>query len=259
MSLTSRLYVGQVYHKRTKPASHVLRYSVFSLLLDLSEIDTISRRLWLFSRNRFNLLGFYDRDFGESASEGLSDYVHRKLGDAGIPTMPTRILLSCYPRVLGHVFNPLSLFYCLDEEDNCFAVIHEVHNTFGERHAYVLPVESMRHNVVESDGGGEWIQQRVEKALFVSPFARMGMHYEFRLNEPDERQVIVIRASDDDGLVITASYVASRKLLNASQLFKVFLRIPFLGAKVVGGIHWEALKLWVKGVPYFKHQPKRSN
>ena len=85
------------------------------------------------------------------------------------------------------------------------------------------------------------------------------MHYEFRLNEPGERQVIVIRASDDQGLVITASYVASRKLLSPSQLFKVFLRIPFLGAKVVGGIHWEAFKLWVKGVPFFKHQPKPSN
>lgn len=259
MSLASRLYVGHVYHKRLKPAQHVLRYSVFSLLLDLSEIDTIAKRFWLFSRNRFNLLGFYDSDFGESASESLSGYVNRKLRHAGIDTKPSRIYLSCYPRVFGHVFNPLSLFYCLDEKDNCYAVVHEVHNTFGERHAYVLPVRPNHRSSVEDGCGSEWIQQRADKALFVSPFAHMGMHYEFRLNEPAERQVIVIRASDDQGLVITASYVASRKLLNPSQLLKIFLRIPFLGAKVVVGIHWEALKLWVKGVPYFKHQPKRSN
>lgn len=256
MTLASRLYVGQVYHKRVKPARHELRYSVFSLLLDLSEIDTIAKSFWLFSRNRFNLLGFYDKDFGESASESLSDYVHRKLREANISKAPSRVLLSCYPRVLGHVFNPLSLFYCIDENDRCYAVVHEVHNTFGERHAYVLPVQK---NKTHGSCNDEWIEQRVDKALFVSPFAHMGMYYQFRLNEPGERQVIVIRASDEHGLVLTASYVADSKLLTPSQLLKVFLRIPFLGAKVVAGIHWEALKLWVKGVPFFKHQPKRSN
>ena len=156
MSLSSSLYVGQVYHKRLKPAHHVLRYSVFSLLLDLSEIDIIAQRFWLFSRNRFNLLGFYDRDFGESANakESLSGYVHRKLRHSGIQLMPARILLSCYPRVFGHVFNPLSLFYCLDENDNCYAVVHEVHNTFGERHAYVLPAEPVRRNIAQGGAQG---------------------------------------------------------------------------------------------------------
>jgi len=253
MSLRSGLYTGQVFHKRIRPKVHVLRYSVFSLLIDLSELDTLARSLWLFSHNRFNLLSFYDSDFGDLRSkETLENYVVRNLRQASIEIVPSRILLSCFPRVLGHAFNPLSLFYCLNEEDNCYAVVHEVHNTFGERHAYVLPVES------DAEGPTEWIQQRTDKCLFVSPFAHMGMRYEFRLNQPADRQVIVIRASDDQGLVITASYTARRAVLSTSQLLRLFLGIPLLGAKVVGGIHWEALKLWVKGVPLFKHQPKRS-
>lgn len=252
MSLRSSLYVGQVYHKRLRPKVHVLKYSVFSLLIDLSEVETLVRVFWLFSHNRFNLLSFHDSDFGETAGESLTEYVKRNLTQSGIHAMPTRILLSCYPRVMGHAFNPLSLFYCLDENDKCYAVVHEVHNTFGERHAYVLPVNN------DDFRNGDWIRQNADKSLFVSPFAHMGMQYEFRLNQPADKQVIVIRASDDQGLVITASYTAMRQVLSTSQLLKVFLRTPLLGAKVVCGIHWEALKLWVKGVPLFKHQPKRS-
>ncbi len=253
MTFRSRLYVGQVYHKRLRPKVHVLRYSVFSMLLDLSEVSAVAQRFWLFSHNRFNLLSFYDRDFGDDQGESLSDYVSRSLRESGIHTKPSRTFLSCYPRVLGHAFNPLSLFYCFDQQDQCYAVIHEVHNTFGERHTYVLPVvnEVGRHD-------GVWINQAADKELFVSPFAHMGMHYEFRLNVPGDKQVVVIRASDPQGLVITASYVAHQTVFSTSQLLKVFFRIPLLGAKVVGGIHWEALKLWLKGVPWFKHQPKRS-
>lgn len=272
MTNRSGLYAGQVYHRRVRPNVHELRYSVFTLLLDLSEIDALAKRLWLFSHNRFNLFGFYDQDFGEDTQEGLIDYIARQLVVSGIHTTPTRVLLSCYPRVLGYVFNPLSLFYCLDEQGRCFAVVHEVHNTFGERHAYVLPVEQANESSGSTDSNAaqedstvaatdvaeeQWIHQQADKELFVSPFAQMGMHYEFRLNMPAERQVVVIRAFDKDGLMITASYTANRQALSATNLARYFFTIPFLSAKVVLGIHWEALRLWLKGVPLFKHQPKR--
>ena len=104
-----------------------MRYSVFTLLLDLSEIDALSERLWLFSHNSFNLFGFYDRDFGENPNETLTDYIARQLAQSGIHITPTRVLLSCYPRVLGYVFNPLSLFYCLDEQGRCFALLEYWH------------------------------------------------------------------------------------------------------------------------------------
>lgn len=252
MTRVSALYTGRVFHCRRRPKVHRLRYSVFSLLLDLDEIDQLDEELWLFSRNRFNLFSFHDKDFGREAGEPLQDYVLEKLHSAGLKQTPDRILLSCYPRMLGYAFNPLSLFYCLDRQGRCFAIVHEVHNTFGERHCYVLPVDLQ---------GGEtpsWIEQEADKALFVSPFAHMNMHYDFRVNLPDERQVIVIRASDEKGLVITASYVAQRKRITAGALLRCFLTYPLLGAKVILGIHWEALLLWRKGIPWFKHQPKTS-
>ena len=275
MNFRSRLYAGQVYHRRTRPCEHELRYSVFTLLLDLSEIDALTKRLWLFSRNRFNLFAFYDRDFGENRNERLTDYIARQLAQSGIHTTPTRVLLSCFPRVLGYVFNPLSLFYCLNDQGRCFAVVHEVHNTFGERHAYVLSVEEAglplanvsadNEAIDKADGEAigdngdpvQWIHQEADKELFVSPFARMGMSYHFRLNLPAEKQVVVIRASDSEGLLITASYTATRHVLSTSGLARFFIKVPLLSATVVVGIYWEALRLWIKGVPLIKHQPKR--
>jgi len=259
----SALFTGQVFHKRLRPTVHVLRYRVFSMLLALDEIDTLESKLWLFSRNRWNLFSFYDKDFGEGASIGddasegaepetLDQYVNRSLNDAGITQEPNRILLSCYPRVCGYTFNPLSLFYCLDKSDAVFAVLHEVHNTFGERHVYALSVSDNARRA------GEWINQSTDKALFVSPFAHMNMHYEFRLNVPDERQVIVIRVHDEKGHLLTASYTAKRQVLSARYLLKSFFTIPLVTFKVMIGIHWEAMRLWVKKVPWFSHQSKQS-
>ncbi|MGQ7845687.1 DUF1365 domain-containing protein [Granulosicoccus sp. 3-233] len=252
MTFASRLYAGQVFHCRRRPKVHRLRYSVFSLLLDLDEIDDLQRQLWLFSRNRFNLFSFHDEDFGDGSGDSLKLQVKNRLLAAGMAETPVKVLLSCYPRVLGHAFNPLSLFYCLDGEGRCMAIVHEVHNTFGERHCYVLPVD------LQAGGTPRWIHQRADKALFVSPFAQMDMQYDFRLNLPAERQVIVIRASDPQGLLITASYVAHRECITATRLLRCFLVYPLLGAKVVAGIHWEAFVLWCKGVPWFRHQPKTS-
>lgn len=230
----------------------MLSYRVFSLLLSLNEIDQLQKRLWLFSRNRWNLFSFYDKDFGEGLPESLEGYVQRKLREANIDAVPDKILLSCYPRICGYTFNPLSLFYCLDKKGNAIAVLHEVHNTFGERHTYVLPVET------DQGSPGDWIRQTSDKALFVSPFAHMDMHYQFRLNLPDNRQVVEIRVHDEVGHLITASYAAKRHALTARTLLKYFFMTPLLTFKVVLGIHWEALQLWLKKVPWYSHVSKQS-
>ena len=258
MSRRSGLYVGQVFHRRTRPRGHVLHYRVFSLLLDLDEIDDIARRVGPFSRNRFNLFAFHDADFGRDADEPLARHVARELAAADIDGTPARILLSCYPRVLGYAFNPLSLFYCLDAEDRVFAVVHEVHNTFGERHAYALAVDPPRRPVPDgaADGAGRWIRQRADKALFVSPFNHMDMRYEFRLDVPGERQVIAIRVFDDAGHFLTASYTAARRPLDTRRLLGVLVALPFMTFKVVAGIHLEAALLWLKRVPWFAHVPR---
>lgn len=251
MTVGSALYRGEVFHRRRRPREHVLRYRVFSLLLDLAQIDELARRLPGFSHNRFNLVAFHDRDFGDPArpDEPLIDGVRRQLAQAGLDASPARVLLSCYPRLFGYAFNPLSLFYCQDERGHTYAIVHEVHNTFGERHAYVLPVDRTRAR----DTG--WIEQSADKALFVSPFAHMHMRYAFRVNEPAARQVVVIRASDEAGPVITASYVAQRHELTTRALLGSVLAMPLMTFKVTVGIHVEALKLWLKRVPLFAHVP----
>jgi len=250
--MKSALYSGSVYHKRRRPHVHELRYRVFSFLLSLDEIDALAKRFWLFSRNRWNLFSFYDNDFGDDFGDTLEDYVSRQLTLAGINSVPSTVLLSCYPRIFGYTFNPLSLFYCLDDAGELFAVLHEVHNTFGERHVYVLPVENSTNDT------SAWIHQSSDKVLFVSPFAHMDMSYQFRLNLPSEKQVIAIKVFDDDGHLLTASYSATRQAMTVANLFKKLFSMPFLTVKVIVGIHWEALLLWIKKVPLVKHQSKED-
>lgn len=255
------LYSGEVFHRRRRPREHTLRYRVFSMLLDLDQIDELDSDIRWFSRNRLNLVSFHDRDFGtdhdatsRQATVDLRSWVSRLLSEAGVDANPSRILLSCYPRVLGYAFNPLSLYYCRDVSGHTYAVVHEVHNTFGERHAYVLPADQCERS--QSFDGKTWIQQDASKELFVSPFADMNLHYRFRLNEPDERQIVVIHAEDSEGVLITASYAASRAELTTSALLMCVARMPLMTWKVMAGIHYEALKLWIKRVPLFSHIPK---
>lgn len=257
-SIHSCLYRGEVFHKRFRPQRHSLKYQVFTLFVDLSELPSLANRCRWFSHNRFNIFSFFDTDMGENNSELLTDYVHRKLVEAGITETPEKIYLSCYPRIFGYSFNPLSLFYCFDSSGKPIGIVHEVHNTFGERHCYVLRCSN---SAVGSEDRVEeqWIIQSAGKELFVSPFAHMGMRYTFRVNVPSDRQVITIRThdlEDNDHLLITAGYSATRIKWTDKNLLLLLMRIPSMVCKVIVGIHWEALKLYLKKVPLFKHQPK---
>lgn len=248
------LYSGAVFHRRRRPRVHALRYRVFSLLLDIDRIDDLADRIPWFSRNKFNLISFYDDDFTVDKADEAIDlraWVEVSLKDAGLDSSPNSIWLSCYPRVFGYAFNPLSLYYCRNAAGETYAIIHEVHNTFGERHAYVLPVTERR-----TYNKSAWIEQTASKRLFVSPFADTSLTYDFRLNEPAESQVVVIRASDASGVLITASYTASRSRLTSRVLLLQVMKMPWMTFKVTVGIHYEALKLWLKRTPLFSHVPK---
>ena len=234
MTHGSALYRGVVTHRRLRPREHRLNYRVFWLLLDLAEIDALDRRLRLFSRNRFNLLSFHDRDHGDDSGGPLRPQIEAYLGRAGIDIEGGPIRLMTMPRVLGYVFNPISLYYCHGADGRLAAVVYEVTSTFGVRHAYVIPVPA------EDQAAGR-IRQGAAKALYVSPFMGMEMDYEFRGHAPDESLNLTIDGLDVQGVLITAAMSGERRDLTDANLLSAAAAMPLLTLKVMAAIHWEAL------------------
>lgn len=240
--MNSALYSGDVVHARLRPRRHRLRYRVFWLLLDLAELDAVDRRLRLLSRNRFNLLGFHDRDHGDGSGRPLRDQILELLDREGVDIGAGAIRLLTMPRVLGYVFNPISLYYCHRPDGRLAAMVYEVTSTFGERHAYVLPVAA-------EDAAEDRIRQSADKRLYVSPFMTMGMRYDFRGKAPSEALTLLIDGFDREGLLIATAMRGRRRPLTDRTLLTAALAMPLLTLKVTAGIHWEALRLWLKGVP----------
>lgn len=240
MTFSSALYCGRVMHRRLRPKIHELNYRVFWLLLDLSEIDGVNARLRLFSRNRFNLLSFHDKDYGDG-SGALRRQVDAWMAQAGIDLEGGPIRLLTMPRVLGYVFNPISIYYCHRPDGRLAAMVYEVTSTFGIRHAYVIPIP------IEDQAAGV-IRQGAAKALYVSPFMGMEMDYQFRGHTPGDRLDMTIDGLDAEGVLITAAIAAKRERLEDRSIAAATAAIPLMTFKVVAAIHWEALKLWLKGV-----------
>jgi DUF1365 family protein len=235
----SAIYHGQVVHTRFRPVRHRLRHRILWLLLDLDELPVLAQRLWLFSLNRLNLMDFRDRDHGDGSMICLRTQIEQQLRCAGLAVDGGAIRVLCMPRVLGTVFNPLSVFFCYRADGRLQAMLYEVHNTFRERHVYLIPV---------ADADAQVIRQSCAKSFHVSPFMDMAMTYHFRIMPPAQRAVVAIEGNDADGKLISAAYVGTRCELNDANLLRVFLAQPLLAAQVLGAIHLEALKLWRKGV-----------
>jgi len=241
--MRSKLYAGQVMHHRFMPKRHRFIYRVVSMLLDLDEADTNSLGLKLFSIDRFNLFSWRNRDHGDGTDTPLARQVRILLEERGFSEFNHRIQLLCYPRILGFVFNPLSVYYCYDKSDRLGVILYEVSNTFGERHTYCIQVPEQA-NVV---------RQQATKAFYVSPFMPMSADYQFRMVPPDSRVSVCIRQTENQQSLLHATFTGERRELNDKALFGVFIKYPLMTLKVIAGIHWEALQLWRKGV---KLQPR---
>ncbi|MGQ9368654.1 DUF1365 domain-containing protein [Azospirillum sp. ST 5-10] len=232
----SGLYPGTVVHHRLRPVRHRLRYRVFSLLLDLDELPELDRRLRLFAHNRFALTAFHDRDHGDGRPARA--WADAQLAAAGLPAGgPVRVL--CFPRLLGYVFNPLSVWFCHRPDGGLAAVLHEVSNTFGQRHTYAIPAAA------DADG---LVRQSCAKGFYVSPFMDMETAYHFRIRPPGDTVAVAIRQTDAAGTVLHAALAGRRVELSDRALAAAWLRHPLMTAKVTAAIHWEALRLWRKGL-----------
>lgn len=237
--MKSALYIGRVLHQRFRPRRHRLQYRVFWLLADLAELDELHRKHRFFSVNRFNLLSFHAADHGDRSGGDLKSYVENQLGKAGLSATAWQITLLAMPRILGHVFNPIAVYFCHDDTRRLRAILYEVSNTFGERHSYLIPV----------DGEATLpIRQSCDKGFYVSPFLDMALRYAFAVRPPEEKVALGIEVSDSAGLMLTASLSGARKELSDRALLGAFFSHPLLTLKVVVAIHWEALFIWLKRV-----------
>lgn len=239
------LYNGIVTHERLRPVHHRLRYRIFQILVDLDELSVIGVQCRLFSHNRFNILSLFDRDHGDRTGSSLRGYVKTTLAAAGISTPLGRVQLLCMPRLFGYVFNPLSIYFCQALSGRWLAMIYEVNNTFGGRHSYVIATPETVTDLIE---------QTCDKAFFVSPFMDMDMGYRFSISVPDETLTTMISVSDKTGVpVLTAGFKGKRHPLTDKTILATLVRYPLMTVKVVLAIHWEAVKLILKGV---KMRPK---
>ena len=246
----SALYFGTVMHARVTPFRHKFAYRVFSCLFDLDELPELSARTWFFSHNKFNLFSFYDVDHGTKDGAPFRPWAEALLGKAGINAPIGQIKLLCYPRILGYVFNPLSVYYAYDVSGNLIALIYEVSNTFGEEHSYVGRIE-------ESDDASLHVQT-TKKVFYVSPFIEVTGNYTFKFDDPAEHLRLGVQQNENDAPTLYTSFSGAKKSFTALNLLKAFVKYPLMTLKVITAIHWEALKLWMKGAKYIP-RPKRPN
>lgn len=241
------LYRAKVMHRRRVAPLYRFVYRIFYLLLDIDRIDQLDRSLRWFSRNRFNLLSFHDADYGRGERGGLRRWAQSVLADGGIDLAGGRIQLLTLPRVLGFAFNPISLWYCDHADGRRLAVIAEVRNTFGEKHSYLLPAPASR------DGGAAypWVQHK-DKNFHVSPFFDLVGRYRFELNDPADELRVVIHETREGEPIFDATLAGRRLPMTDRQMVLQVLRMPWMTIKVVIGIHWQALKIWLRGASFHR-------
>lgn len=233
----SALYECEVTHHRLRPKRHHFTYRVFYLWLDLDELDALSERLVFFKRNRWSLFSFFDSDHIPKGSDSARENILAVMREAGVDTAGVaRVRLLTFPRVLGHIFNPVCFYYAFDARENPVCAVAEVTNTFHEQKPYVLT-------------GMDWkdrFRLVTPKHFYVSPFSGLELEFDFKLRLPGETLEIHVDERDDAGLVLLSTLAGRRLELGDASLLACAVKYPLLTLKVIFLIHWHALRLWMK-------------
>ena len=246
--MTSAIYNGTVIHKRFKPKLHFFKYKVFSLLIDLSDLNILNKNISFFSYNRFNLISFFDKDHGDRDGKSLIEWVKKNLKENKIEHENIKIKLLCYPRILGYVFNPLSVFFIYDNKEKLISILYEVKNTFGEQHTYIFKIRN-----------DNLLKHHCEKKFHVSPFIEMNCNYFFRILKPSEKISVIIDQYQLNEKILYASQDGTRADFTSSELIKSYLKHPLMTFKIISAIHFEAFKLWIKGIKFIKKKINAKN
>ena len=252
--MKSGIYEGLVRHGRRQPVEHAFRYRVFMMYLDLDELPTLFRGRWFWSARRPALARFRRENyFGDSRvplKSTVLDLVEREAGHR--PSGPVRLLTNL--SYFGFCFNPVSFYYCFDADGETLdTIVAEVNNTpWGERDTYVLPVAA-------SVGRGDLLRFQPKKKMHVSPFMPMSVDYDWSFIEPADRLSVFMANERDGQRMFTASISLQRQEINAVSLARVLISYPFMTLKVIGGIYWQALRLWLKRCPFYPHPSKSKS
>lgn len=245
MKALPRFFLGHVMHRRLRPSVNAFVYPVFYVQLPLANLAAANGPI--FAVDRKNLLSFYQKDHGPRDGSALLPWIQALLRERGLPD-DGEVTLQCFPRVLGYVFNPVSLWFCRNVTGELIAVLAEVSNTFGGRFSYLL------HN---PDGAplkdGQMLA--ASKTFHVSPFCELAGGYRFRFHLQRKNPVVRIDYDDAEGELLLTSISGKPQVWSTTALLGAFLRMPFLTLGVMWRIHWQALKLWLKGVPFYGKTP----
>lgn len=242
--INSSLYRAQVMHCRLVPKVHKLLYDVFMFYIDLDELPLLSKRLWFFSWNKPNVYSFRDSDHLPRGHATLKDNILDYLYENGIEVEGPRIMLLTYPRVWGYVFNPVSFYFVFDRRDEPVCAIAEVGNTFGEIKPYLITAEDM------SDA--DTFRKLMKKHFYVSPFMDPDIDFEFRLKVPGNRLELFVDDYQNGKAILLASLIGQKEPLNNRRLFWSTLYFPWMTLRVILLIHWNAVKLWLKRISWYK-------
>ena len=246
MGLRTSIFDGIVVHSRLIPKKHNFKYRVFSILFNIDDLKIISKKNLFFSYNKFNLFSFFDKDHGEKDGSNPRQWILKIAKKQNISCDNLRIFCLCYPRVLGYVFNPISVWFVYNEE-YLKMIIYEVRNTFGEDHSYSFKV----NDKFDLDS------HKTKKLMHVSPFRSMDGEYKFSTKINKEKVSIVIKGFIEKNHLITASFKGLYSPFNDKKLLFNFLKYPFLTLKITFGIHFHALILWLKNIKIIKHKKSK--
>ncbi|MBX3622587.1 MAG: DUF1365 domain-containing protein [Rhizobacter sp.] len=249
---------GQVHHTRLRPARNAFSYRTYFLMLPMRSLRASA--VEVLPRNRFGLVSFHDRDHGDGRTDSLA-WLDELLAREGVADASGEIWLHCYPRVLGYAFKPVSFWYCHRPDESLAAIVVEVNNTFGERHCYLLQGPELAFGR----------ELRADKVFHVSPFCDVAGSYRFRFlrtalhpqalgaRREGQRTVVRIDHDDEHGPLLQTSVSGHLEPLSRRSILRAFFGMPLMTVFVVARIHWQALKLWAKRVPFFrKPEPPRA-
>jgi len=239
LNAPATFYAGRVGHIRHTPFRHRFDYRIYMLAVDVDRIDDVAGTSKLFSHNRAGLISLHDKDHGFRDGRGLRAYAESALSAQGLQAFGANIQFVTMPRLLGYAFNPISFYFCRDAAGRLGAVLHQVKNTFGDQVGYLMPVR-----------GEGVIRQHARKTMHVSPFFDMNGGYRFALTAPGEKLTVSIQYGAAAQKRMTATMILAARPFTDASILRLLAEMPLAPLKVMTAIHWQALKLFLRGAEF---------